>query len=67
MIICIFGKYEWKRRRGNSEYVIFLKDLKIVEVEIGKSDKNFIKFYDFDFGLFFFDFVLMRKKLREGF
>lgn len=66
MTTCTSGKYEWKRRRGNSEYATPLKDLKIVEAEFGKSDKNPIKPHDFDPGPPSFDPVLMRKKLREG-
>lgn len=66
MTTCTSGKYEWKRRRGNSEYATPLKDLKIVEAEFGKSDKNPIKPHDFDPGPSSFDPVLMRKKLREG-
>lgn len=66
MTTCTSGKYEWKRRRGNSEYATPLKDLKIVEAEFGKTDKNPIKPHDFDPGPSSFDLVLMRKKLREG-
>ena len=66
MTTCTSGKYEWKRRRGNSEYATPLKDLKIVEAEFGKSDKNPIKPHDFDPVPSSFDPVLMRKKLREG-
>ena len=66
MTTCTSGKCEWKRRRENSEYATPLKDLKIVEAEFGKSDKNPIKPHDFDPVPSSFDPVLMRKKLREG-
>ena len=58
MSTCTSGKCEWKRRSGNSDYATYLKDLRIVKAEFGKSEKNPIRPHDFDPGLSSFDPVL---------
>lgn len=59
MSTCTSGKWEWKRRSGNSDYATPLKDLRIVKAEFGKSEKNPIKPHDFDPGPSSFDPVLI--------
>ena len=40
MPTCTSGKCEWKRRRGNNEYAIPFRDLKIAKAEFGKTERT---------------------------
>ena len=43
MSTCTSGKCEWKRRSGNKEYAVRLKDRKIVKAEFGKIETDLVK------------------------
>lgn len=66
MSTCTSGKCQWKRRSGNNEYAVRLKDLKIVKAEFGKIETDPVKPDNFAPGHLSFDASSLKEKLRQG-